>query len=120
MIGECAAEAKAMTAVAMNSRYDLVQILALHTALYSVFAVGRRTPLEVLFVIDVRSCEERVVSIHVSTYLQPIPACKSYRSWSSDETTRQSSLENCEQMRHAWVSAARSSDGIVIRGQTDC
>lgn len=67
MVGQSAPKAEHVSAVTVNGRYDLVQISALHTALYSVFAVWRRTPLEVLFVVDVRSREEDMVSIDVST-----------------------------------------------------
>ena len=61
-----------MSTVAVDGRDNLVEVLALHAALYSVFAVGRGAPFEILFVVDVRSCEKRVVSVNVSLRLEPI------------------------------------------------
>src|SRR5690242_8166453 len=94
MVGQCASKAEHMRAIAVNSRHDFVQVLALYTALYSVFAVRRRTPLEVLFVVDVRSCEEGVISVNVSKHDQPTLICNSYLSWSSDETKRSRDFES--------------------------
>lgn len=57
MIGERAAEAEAMAAIAMNSRNDLVEISLLHCALHSVHAVRCRTPLKIFLVVYVSTHE---------------------------------------------------------------
>ena len=66
MVGESASEAKHVPAVTMDGRHNLIEILALHAALHGVLAVRRRAPLEILFIIDVRSREKRMVSADVS------------------------------------------------------
>ena len=66
MVGKSTSKAKHMPAVTVDGRHNLIQILAFHTALHSVLAVRRRAPLEILFVIDVGSREERMISADVS------------------------------------------------------
>jgi hypothetical protein len=67
MVGEYTSKAEVVSTVAVHSRHYLCEILTLHGALNSVFAVGRGAPLEVLSVVDVRSREEDVVSSIVSS-----------------------------------------------------
>ena len=66
MVGKSTSKAKHVPAVTVDGRHSLIEIFALHTALHGVFAVGRRAPLEILFVIDVRSRQKRMVSADVS------------------------------------------------------
>jgi hypothetical protein len=69
VVGQSATKAKHMAAVAVNGRHNLVKVLALDAALHSIFAVWSGAPLQVLFIVDVRSCEECVVSGYVSVGL---------------------------------------------------
>ena len=55
-----------MPAVAVYCRHDFAKVLALDWAFDGVFAVRCRAPFEVLFVVDVGSCEEYLVSALVS------------------------------------------------------
>ena len=66
MVGQSASKAEQVPAVTMDGRHNLIEVLALDTTLYSVFAVGCGAPLEIFFVVDVRSCKERVVSVNVN------------------------------------------------------
>jgi hypothetical protein len=66
VVGKSTSKAKHMPAVTVDGRHNLIEILALHTALHSVLAVGRRAPLEIFFIIDVRSREKRMISAIVS------------------------------------------------------
>jgi len=52
-----------MSTIAAYCRDNLGQILALYRTLYGVFAIGCRAPLEVFFVVDVRSREEDMISV---------------------------------------------------------
>lgn len=69
MVGQSATKAEHVAAFAVNGRYNLVEILALDATLYSILAIRGGAPLEVFFVVDVRSCEECVVSGYVSVGL---------------------------------------------------
>jgi hypothetical protein len=67
MVGKHTSEAEVVPTVAVHGRYYLREILALHRALDGVFAIGRGAPFEVLSVVDVRPCEEDLISGAVSS-----------------------------------------------------
>lgn len=62
MVVECTAETEVVFAVAVYSGNNPVKVLALHRAFYGVLAIGRGAPLEVLFVVDVSSSQEHMIS----------------------------------------------------------
>lgn len=63
MIGQCASKAEVMVAVALDGRYYLVEISLLDATLDGVYAVGGRTPFEIVFVIDIGAGEQLLVSV---------------------------------------------------------
>ena len=62
MVGEGAAKAKVMFALALDRGNDACELSVLDGAVYGIDAVGSGTPLEVVLVVDVCSCEELQVS----------------------------------------------------------
>jgi len=63
VVGERAAKAKCVLALASDGGYDSLQIALLDTALDSVHAVRRRTPLKILLVVHVRPHQELVIAL---------------------------------------------------------
>ena len=66
MVVQCTSKAEVVSALAVYCRYDLGKVLALYRAFHGVLAVGRRAPFKVLFIVNVGSREEGVVSTTVS------------------------------------------------------
>lgn len=66
MVSQSATKAKHVATVAVNSRHNLVEVPALDAALYCILAIRGGTPLQILFVVDVCSCEESVISGYIS------------------------------------------------------
>lgn len=66
MVVQRTAKAKGVSTIAVYGRYNPCKLLALHRAFNSVFTVGSGAPFQVLFVVDVGSCEEGVISVRVS------------------------------------------------------
>lgn len=62
-----ASEAELMPAIAVHRRHDLIKVFLFHGALYRIFTVRSWAPLKVLFIIDVSSGEENVISGIIST-----------------------------------------------------
>lgn len=65
VVGEGAAETPVITAAAVYGGYDLAELLLLYTTVYGVYAIWRWTPLEVVFVINVRSGEKLGVPVNL-------------------------------------------------------
>lgn len=63
MVGQCASKAEVMVAVALDGRYDLVEVSLLDATLDGVDAVWGRTPFEIVFVIDIGAGEQFLVSL---------------------------------------------------------
>ena len=61
MVVERAAKTKAMFACTADCRNDFVQLLPLDDAVDCILAIWRRTPLEMLFIVNVGSSEENLV-----------------------------------------------------------
>lgn len=55
------AEAKLVAAFTDDGGYDDVQVALLDAAFNSIYAIGRWTPFEVFFVVDVCSCEKLLI-----------------------------------------------------------
>lgn len=62
MFVECTAEAEVVSALAVHAGHDLWKLSFFYVAIYSVYAVWSRTPLQVVKVVDVGSREEFVIS----------------------------------------------------------
>lgn len=63
MIAQGTTEAETMLTCAGHSRYNFTKVPLLYATLNSVFAVRRRAPLQVFFVIDIGTCKEDLVSV---------------------------------------------------------
>lgn len=61
MVAERAAKTKPMLACTADCRNDLVQLSPFDGAVDGILAVWRRTPLQVLFIVNVGSSEENLV-----------------------------------------------------------
>jgi len=63
MVVQCAAKAEGMRAIANHRRYDPVEVSRLDPAVNGVYAIRRGTPLQVVFVIDVRAGQKYLVPV---------------------------------------------------------
>ena len=62
MITQCAAEAECMVVATPNCRDDSHKVSLLDGALDGIFTIGTRTPLEIVLVVDIGSCQKDVIS----------------------------------------------------------
>ena len=93
MVVQCTSKAEIVSTLAVYRRYDLGEVLTLYLTFYRVLAVGRGAPFEVLFVVDVGSREESVISMTVSRSGK-VERRSAYLSWRSAVTRRSSDFES--------------------------
>ena len=63
MVIERASKTETVLAIAVHGGHDVVQISLFDTTINSKYALWGRTPLQILLVVHIGSCEEYVISV---------------------------------------------------------